>query len=130
MALIIRLRQQGKTNRLTYRMVVTNARASRDGTYVEMLGWYNPHEKTDEKQLHIETDRVRHWLNQGALLSDKSASLIKRVAPDVIKERTAKRVAKRARANAKGKQNETKQACGSVFSHYSQTIFWDLLTRV
>jgi ribosomal protein S16 len=103
MALKIRLRQQGKTNRLTYRLVVTNVRASRDGSYVEMLGWYNPHEKTDDKQVHIETDRVKHWLSQGAELTHKSEALIKRVAPDVIKEQTAKEVAKRQRATAKRK---------------------------
>lgn len=103
MALKIRLRQQGKTNRLTYRLVVTNVRAARDSSYVEMLGWYNPHEKTDEKQLHIETERVRHWLSQGAELTQKSEALIKRVAPEVIKEHTAKSVAKRLRMGAKRK---------------------------
>jgi small subunit ribosomal protein S16 len=104
MALKIRLRQQGKTNRLTYRLVLTEDRSSRDGKYVEMLGWYNPHEKTDDKQLHIESERVRHWLNQGAILTDKSAALLKRVAPEVIKEQTAKRVAKRLRTAAKRKE--------------------------
>jgi small subunit ribosomal protein S16 len=103
MALKIRLRQQGKTNRLTYRLVVTNVREARDGNYVEMLGWYNPHEKTDDKQLHIDTDRVRHWLSQGAELTQKSEALIKRVAPEVIKEQTAKEVAKRLKAAAKKK---------------------------
>lgn len=108
MALVIRLRQQGKRNRLTYRMVVTDGRSSRDGNYVEMLGWYNPHETADDKQVHLETERVRHWLNLGALLSDKSESLIKRVAPDVIKEQTEKRVLKRKKASVKRKEKETK----------------------
>lgn len=103
MALKIRLRQQGKRNRLTYRLVVTNVRSSRDGAYVEMLGWYNPHEKTDDKQLHIETDRVKHWLDQGAELTQKSEALVKRVAPEIVKAHTAKEVAKRQRATAKKK---------------------------
>lgn len=103
MALKIRLRQQGKTNRLTYRLVVTNVRSARDGNYVEMLGWYNPHEKTDEKQLHIDTDRVRHWLSQGAELTQKSEALLKRVSPEIVKEQTAKTVAKRQKAAAKRK---------------------------
>ncbi len=42
MVLKIRLRQQGRTNRQTYRLVVTDIRNPRDGKYLEMIGWYNP----------------------------------------------------------------------------------------
>ena len=45
MALVIRLRQQGRNNRQTYRVVVVDSRYPRDGKYLEMLGWYNPCEK-------------------------------------------------------------------------------------
>ena len=45
MALKIRLRQQGKTNHLMYRLVVVDSRAPRDGKYLEMVGKYNPHLK-------------------------------------------------------------------------------------
>lgn len=45
MALIIRLRQQGKTNRKSYRLVVADSRSPRDGKYLENLGMYDPHEE-------------------------------------------------------------------------------------
>ena len=72
MALTIRLRQQGRTNRKLYRLVVTNTKSPREGRYVEMLGWYNPHEQEGEKQLSIAADRVDHWLKHGALISEKA----------------------------------------------------------
>ena len=56
MALMIRLRQQGRTNRQTYRLVVTDKKNPRDGKYIEMLGWYNPHEE-NEKNLFIDALR-------------------------------------------------------------------------
>ena len=96
MALKIRLRQQGRTNRLTYRLVLANSRSPRDGKYVEMLGWYCPCE-TKGNTLHVEAERVEFWLNQGAQLSEKAESLVKKAAPSVMKtykERIEKRDAK------------------------------------
>lgn len=104
MALKIRLRQQGRTNRKVYRLVVAEATSARDGRYVEMLGWYNPHETELDKQLNVVVDRVQHWLDIGAEMSDKSSILIGKVAPDLIKNHTAKVVAKRQAACAKRKK--------------------------
>lgn len=104
MALKIRLRQQGRTNRKVYRLVVAEATSARDGRYVEMLGWYNPHETEMEKQLNVEVDRVQHWLNIGAEMSERSCILIQKAAPDLIKSYNAKRVAKVQAACAKRKK--------------------------
>lgn len=83
MALKIRLRQQGRTNRITYRLVVADSKSPRDGKYLEMLGWYSPCE-TKGQELHVEADRVEFWLNQGAEISDSAKSLVKKAAPSVI----------------------------------------------
>ena len=40
----IRLFQAGRLNRLHYRLVVTDAKAPRDGEYIEKVGSYNPHQ--------------------------------------------------------------------------------------
>ena len=85
MALVIRLRQQGKTNRRSFRLVVTETTAPRDGKYLEMLGWYDPH-AAEDKSLHLETERIKHWLEQGALISDKAKALVKRKAPEIVKK--------------------------------------------
>ncbi|MBA3720922.1 MAG: 30S ribosomal protein S16 [Parachlamydiaceae bacterium] len=103
MALKIRLRQQGRTNRATYRLVVTDSRNPRDGKYVEALGWYNPIESELEKMLFIKEDRIQHWLDVGAQLSERAATLIARTAPNIIRSITAKEVARRAKKAEKRK---------------------------
>lgn len=89
MVLKIRLRQQGRKNRLVYRLVVSDARSPRDGKYVELLGWYQPCE-TAAKDVSVDADRVSYWLNHGAQLTDKAEALVARVAPEVVKSYKAK----------------------------------------
>ncbi len=71
MALKIRLRQQGRNNRQVYRVVVSDVRSPRDGKYVESLGWYNPFESELDKSVSVKADRIQHWLDTGALLSER-----------------------------------------------------------
>jgi small subunit ribosomal protein S16 len=101
MALKIRLRQQGRTNRAFYRLVVTDSRAPRDGKYVEALGWYNPIEAENDKKLSFKTDRIQHWLNSGAQLTDNAENLIRLSAPHIIQEQKEKIRAHRAKVAAK-----------------------------
>jgi small subunit ribosomal protein S16 len=103
MALKIRLRQFGRNNRTVYRVVVTNVRAPRDGKYIEALGWYNPLESEQEKNLFLKTERMQHWLDLGAQLSECMVSLVARGAPEVLKKQREKITAKRAKAAAKRK---------------------------
>ena len=105
MALKIRLRQQGRKNQQTYRLVLCDSRAPRDGKYIETLGWYNPRESEPEKNLNIQSERVEHWLSQGAILSERAESLLKRGAPQVIVAYTKKIVDARAKANQKRKKS-------------------------
>lgn len=100
MALKIRLRQQGRANRHSYRVVVTDSRSPRDGRYVEALGWYNPLEAEMEKHLHLKKDRIEHWLNQGAILTERAEALVAKIAPRLIQERKEKELAFRAKRAA------------------------------
>jgi small subunit ribosomal protein S16 len=84
MALVIRLRKMGKTNRRTFRLVVLDKRKPRDGKYIEMVGWYNPFEE-NEKNVFIKAERLQFWLQKGAMLSENAKNLVKRAAPEVIK---------------------------------------------
>jgi small subunit ribosomal protein S16 len=100
MALIIRLRQQGRNNRQTYRVVVADSKSPRDGKYIEMLGWYNPFQA--ENNIQIDGDRLDFWIGQGAQVSEKVEQLASKVAPRVVAdmrkrkhERAAKMAAKR-----------------------------------
>lgn len=110
MALKIRLRQQGRTKRAFYRLVVTDSRSPRDGKYLEALGWYNPIESEQDKQTFVKPDRLQHWLSVGAQLTDNAASLLKRVEPGIMRTQVQKEVASRAKAAAKRKAKKSVQA--------------------
>ena len=105
MALKIRLRSQGTTNRVMYRLVVTDSRSPRDGKYLEALGWYNPFAPDDANRFSFKTDRVQHWVNVGAILSECAESLVKKAAPAIVdslnKRRAAHAVKRRSRRATK-----------------------------
>lgn len=110
MALKIRLRQQGRTNCITYRLVVADARSPRDGKYIEMLGWYNPHQTELEQSLLVKADRVQYWLDQGAILTETLESLVKKAAPNLITRETVKEVERREKARQKRRARAKKKA--------------------
>ena len=83
MAVKIRLRQQGRKNRQTFRLVVTDIRNPRDGKYLETLGSYDPH--SAKLNLQLNKERLNYWLSKGAELSPSAERLVNGVAPEVIK---------------------------------------------
>jgi small subunit ribosomal protein S16 len=99
MAVKIRLRSQGSTNRIMYRLVVTDERSPRDGKYLEAVGWYNPFAKQEQERVFVKPDRIQHWIDCGAQLSDRAESLIKKAAPAVIQllDQKRKSAAEKAR---------------------------------
>ncbi len=111
MAVKIRLRAQGCTNRVVYRLVVADSRAPRDGKYIEALGWYNPYAEEVEQKISVKPDRVQHWISMGAELSDSVENLIKMVAPALISELHAKRL-KRHEKRTKERQVHRQQKAG------------------
>ena len=74
---VIRLSRGGSKKRPFYHLVVTDSRNRRDGRYIERLGYFNPLAKGQELRLHVESERVEHWLGQGAQASDRVAKLLK-----------------------------------------------------
>ena len=64
----IRLRRTGKKKQPSYRVVVADRRAPRDGAFVEVIGHYNP--RTDPSTLVLNEERVKHWLARGAQPSE------------------------------------------------------------
>ncbi|MBS0647752.1 MAG: 30S ribosomal protein S16 [Verrucomicrobia bacterium] len=98
MAVKIRLRQQGRKNRQTFRLVVTDIRNPRDGKYLETLGSYDPHRP--QNNLQVNAERLTYWLSKGAELSPSAEKLVKGVAPEVIKSMKAKKSAARVKQAA------------------------------
>ncbi len=73
----IRLARGGAKKRPFYHIVVTDSRNRRDGRYIERVGYFNPVATGNEVRLNIETDRVAHWLSQGAKTSERVGKLLK-----------------------------------------------------
>jgi len=74
---VIRLSRAGAKKRPFYHMVVTDSRKRRDGSYIERIGYFNPIARGQEVRLHVEVEKLTHWQNIGAQLSDRVNSLIK-----------------------------------------------------
>jgi small subunit ribosomal protein S16 len=76
----IRLSRGGAKNRPFYHVVVTDSRSSRDGRYIERLGFFNPLARGAEERLVLDGERVKYWQANGAQPSDRVARLIKDAA--------------------------------------------------
>ena len=72
----IRLRRAGSKKRPFFRVVVTDSRAARDSSFVEILGHYNP--RTKPAIVQVNQERVAFWLSKGAQPSDSVRTLIAR----------------------------------------------------
>lgn len=73
----IRLARGGSKKRPFYHLTVTDSRTSRNGRYLERVGFFNPVARGQEERLRVDQERVDHWVAQGAQLSDRVANLIK-----------------------------------------------------
>jgi len=74
--LVIRLRRAGSKKRPFFRVVVTDSRAARDSSFVEVLGHYNP--RTKPETLQLDRERLAHWLKQGAQPSSTIETMLQR----------------------------------------------------
>ena len=73
----IRLRRVGAKKKPSYRLVVADARAPRDGAFITIIGHYNP--LTDPETIVIDEEKALHWLRQGAQPTTTAARLLSKV---------------------------------------------------
>jgi small subunit ribosomal protein S16 len=83
----IRLRRVGAKKRPSYRLVVADVRAPRDGAFIEIIGHYNP--LTDPETIVINEEKALRWLKEGAQPTDTAARLLTK-AGIVEKSKTSK----------------------------------------
>ena len=69
----IRLRRMGTRNRPFYRIVVSDSRKVPTSSAIEEVGYYDPTKGLDSCKLDLE--RVKHWLDNGALMSSSVKKL-------------------------------------------------------
>lgn len=79
---VIRLARAGAKKRPFYHIVVADKRSSRNGRFIERLGYFNPIAAGKEVELKIDLDRINHWINHGAQPSDRVRSLIRSYQPN------------------------------------------------
>jgi small subunit ribosomal protein S16 len=109
MGLKIRLARAGAKKRPYYHIVVADSRSPRDGRFIEKLGSYNPMLPAEhDDRVRLNDDRVLHWLDMGALPTDRVARFLGRAGlatmPDIreqpIKSAPKKKAQERAKAAA------------------------------
>ncbi|MBR6016484.1 MAG: 30S ribosomal protein S16 [Prevotella sp.] len=76
MATKIRLQRGGHKGYAVYRIVAADARAPRDGRFIEKLGMYNPN--TNPATVMLNFDRALYWLEVGAQPTDTVRNILSR----------------------------------------------------
>lgn len=72
----IRLTRLGAHKSPFYRVVVTDSKARRNGTFIEILGTYDP--KKEPSEIKIDTEKAKLWLQRGAQPTDSVKRLFER----------------------------------------------------
>jgi small subunit ribosomal protein S16 len=76
MSVKIRLARHGAKKKPFYRIVVANSESKRDGSFLEIVGTYNP--LMNPAEVTLKDERIKHWLGQGATPTDTVRNLIKK----------------------------------------------------
>lgn len=74
---VIRLSRGGAKKRPFYHVVVANKVESRDGRFIERIGYYNPIAIKASDRLSLNLDRIKYWITCGAQASERVRHLIK-----------------------------------------------------
>jgi len=75
-AVKLRLKRMGAIRRPSYRIVATDSRTPRDGSYLEQIGFYNP--LVSPAEVKIDEELALKWLRTGAIPSDTVKDLFKK----------------------------------------------------
>ena len=75
MAVKLRLMRTGKKKQPSYRIVAADARAPRDGRFIEIVGNYDP--RREPSVINLDTEKAERWLKSGAQPTERVAKLLK-----------------------------------------------------
>jgi small subunit ribosomal protein S16 len=70
----IRLSRVGKRKQPSYRVVVADIRSARDGSFIEIIGHYNP--RTEPATIVIDAEKAKQWLSRGAQPTERVSILL------------------------------------------------------
>ena len=122
MSVKIRMSRHGRQHRPFFRINVIDTHTPRDGRIIEKLGYYDPLEKNAEKELVLDIERAKYWLDKGAIPSDSVSEILLRkgIKHKYAAEKKTRRTLARKRARAAGlpflkseRKTEEKPAAGA-----------------
>ena len=76
MAVRIRLTRMGAKKKPFYRLVAADSEATRDGKFLEILGYYDP--MKDPAIIKVHKEKINYWLGKGALVSESARAVLKK----------------------------------------------------
>lgn len=104
MSLKIRLTRGGAKKRPTYRIVIADSRSPRDGRFIEKIGTYNPLLAKDHAdRVKLDVERAKHWLDNGALPTDRVARFLDAAG---VRPRAARNNPEKAKPGAKAVERQ------------------------
>ena len=104
----MRLRRVGAKNKPSYRIVVADSRAARDGAFVDYLGHYNP--RTEPPTIVIDEEKARKWLSVGAKPSDAVQRIIDKMGDETNAPEEAASVEAAVDADASAESSASEDA--------------------
>ena len=129
MALKLRLARGGSKKRPYYHVVVADARAPRDGRFIERLGHYNPMLPKDSgERVGLNEERIKHWLDHGAQPTDRvlrfldEAGIAKREARSNLKKGEPGQKAKERAEERAAKLAEAAEAAKEAAASAAETV--------
>ncbi len=75
MAVVIRLRNTGTKKKIKHRIVVTDKRSPRDGSFIENLGFWDPNKEPADFKVNVE--KANSWIKKGAVASPTVRKILK-----------------------------------------------------
>ena len=111
MAVKIRMMRLGRRHRPFFRINAVDSRVPRNGRILEKLGHYDPMEKDESKQIVLDLEKVKAWLDKGAVPSESIDDMLGKLGIETkfAIERKKRREKAKAIAKAKGKPFDTAQ---------------------
>jgi len=107
----IRLQRVGRKHDPSFRLIAVNSRNSAQGSYLEMLGSYDPR-KNGKEIAALKEERIKHWLSVGAQVSDTAHNLL--ISQNIIdgkkRDVSSKKNVGKKEAERIAKEKENKEA--------------------